>query len=371
MPSRGAEIDHARASDFEDLARPTPRGLAASITLLRKNAEPFSAQALADRRDLLFLPFLKGIATEESRIEGLKAALALAADRLPGHYELVYRMIFLEPPGEGKLSDRRDTTLTELKKRYPSKVDNETTAVKGIEDRLIPALVKILLDPAFAEIYAEADGVSPQSIPISHSDDLPDLIKKRYCWAIDFDSDRERHQIGHKIVLLEARREAQVVFIDRYYTTGSRPTPESVEAIGDRAKHKWLNAFTERRPLRAGGGGWSHNIFYLGQTLEDGETRSVGWREVFWDKDGVFSPFIAFNATPGLESLSLAIRLPKCHQTCQAQARVTRDPMHKRRPVAEWECVPDANGWCIERFSDLQTGFEYGIYFPIELELYS
>jgi hypothetical protein len=345
--------------DFQDIACPTPPGIEASLRLLRRADEPFSDTNLADRRDLLFLPFLRDIATVEQRIDRLKVALELATDHLPSRaYEVVYRGIFLEP--RGSLSDRRKALLAELARLFPEKQDNESPSVKGAEERMISKLTQILLNPEF-EMHL--DEVHPKPRRISTATPLHAFRSLITDFACEIDDSDYRRMKVLRSNTLEILLPDQLVAPIRYNTDASNPLPvkDTVEVLS--AGHTYLGTLPDRKDGAVAS--WMLQFVHLGTRKDPGDVITIDMRQEFFDEDQN-EPHFCVTLTIDIHPLSrgvVSMRLPEGKLgEAKPERRAIANP-HSNATIVEREALPiDGDGWIRTEFTDLKLGHQYGIY---------
>jgi len=347
--------------DFQDIACPTPAGIEASLKLLRKADEPFSEANLVDRRDLLFLPFLRDITTLEQRASRLKAALELATDRLPNRaYEVVYRVIFLEP--DGKLSDRRNAALAELAQLFPEKQDNESPAAKGIEERLVPKLAGILLDPAFA---LELDDADPKPKQIGAVGAMSAFRVVTSNLSFEIDNDDHRKSVVQRKTQLECRLPDQRIAVLRFNSKISNPMPVEDSVEMQSAGHAYLGSFPDSK--HGAVADWILHLIYLGARLDPGDIAEIEMREEYFDEGrSERHPCVTYTLDHDpLNKASMALRLPKGKlQTAKPERQIIATP-HSNAVVVHRKALPiGKDGWVRTEFTDLKVGFQYGIYLP-------
>jgi len=355
FPETLADID-------ADTPYPSTATVLAGLKVLRRR--PLDVERVRQHVELLCVPFVRSLDQRaEHFIEGAK----LITDSFAPDERLVLNWVLFLPSTE-KVGERRDKALQELIRIGGLKPESSVRAITHIEEKALQQLAETLASEDFAQTYAQSTNITPRR-PSAAVASLPYIVKRHYCWSLEFDPANVRRVIGHKAVTIEAPVEPQCVYLDRFYMTGSASEPESLEPLVETEKHEWRGTRPEHRPDRPPTSWWYH-IINLGDLLETGESRTLRWREVFLDEGETFRPHLAMFATPGQEKLSLAMRLPARLQTRSAEARITTDPLGKRNVKAHWECAPNDSGWCIEHFTDLESGVEYGIYFT-NLRLYS
>jgi hypothetical protein len=365
--SRKADRDTETSSEAE-AERPSTRVpvppsaiLKGALKRLRKPDRQFHEGDVLENYALIALPWCEAEPRESARAAAFIERLRGCVDELMAEDEkvgIVADELFFSKDHPLSVSDRYAAAIARI----------GDTRIKGrkqaeyLEDKALNYLARALLA---AVDMPEAFGTPRGPVPERHRG----LVKRRYCCSLELDPDDARRQVAHKAVLVEATQEPQYVYIDRYYTTGSRSEPESIEELSEAGRFEWLVARPERRPNKPPTSWWFH-IFNLGTLLEVGETRILQWCETYWDAERTFQPHMAAVATPGMESLSLAVRLPAEHSARSAQARIIAHPNGSRDVVREWTRSPDRYGWYIKHFTKLEPGLEYGIYFT-NLRLYS
>jgi hypothetical protein len=355
FPETSADID-------ADTPYPSTSTVYRCLKALRRH--PLDEERVRQRVELLCVPFIRSL---DQRAAHFVQGARLITQSFAPIEQIVLDCVLFQPSTEG-VGKRRDEALEGLIGKGHLKPTASTRAITHIEDKALQRLAEILASEAFTQTYADSAEITSRRHRATVAS-LSGLVKRNYCWSLEFDPEDTRRQIGHKAVTVEAISEPQCVLLDRFYTTGSEPKPESLNPLSETEKHEWLATRPEDRPDRPPTSWWYH-ILNLGLLLEAGETRTLRWREAFWDEGRRFKPHLAMIVTPGMENLSLALRLPTQHRTLPAEARITVDPLGARKVEADWKCSPNDSGWCIERFTDLKPGVEYGIYFT-NLRLYS
>jgi hypothetical protein len=347
--------------DFQEIACPTQTGIEASLKLLRRAGEPFSAASLADRRDLLFLPFLRDLVTPEQRVDRLKDALKLAADCLPQRtYEVVYRGIFLEP--KGSVSDRRSTVLKELGKLFPDRRDNETPSVKSIEERLVPKLASLLLDPKFARDLDCGHPKPERTTPITLSQAFRTLTST-LSWEINDDDPRK--SVVRREMQIEILVPDQQVVPVRYNFEGSDPLPvkDGVELLSD--GHTYLGTLPDSKDGAVTK--WMLHFIHIGARKDPGDIVTIKTQEKYFDKERHDSrPCVTFTVdTDQIDGTAVSLRLPKSKLKVAKPVRQIIARPHANAVVVERDALPvTKDGWITTEFTDLKIGFQYGIYLP-------
>lgn len=360
------ETFRVMTDDFQDIACPTPSGIEGSLKLLRKLDEPFSAGAIADRRDLLFLPFLRDIATVEQRIDRLKAALELASDHLSSRaYEVIYRGIFLEP--KGSLSDRRKALLAELAQLFPEKRDNESPSVKGAEERMISKLVQILLSPEFEKHLNEAH---PKPRRISTATPLHAFRSLFTDFSCEIDNNDYRRMKVLRSNTLEVLLPDQLVAPIRYNTDASNPLPvnDTVEVLS--AGHTYLGTLPDRKDGAVAS--WMLQFVHLGTRKDPGDVITIDMRQEFFDEHQT-EPHLCVTLTIDIHPLNrgvISMRLPEGKLgEAKPERRVIASP-HSNAVTVERKPLPiEDDGWIRTEFNDLKLGHQYGIYLD-DFDLY-
>jgi hypothetical protein len=328
-------------------------------------SDPHKAETLSVRRDLLFLPFLRDITTLEQRASRLRAALELAADRLPNRaYETVYRGIFLEPVGN--VSDRREAVLKELARLFADKQDNQSPTVKSIEERLVPALVKVLLDPDFARDLDREHPKPDCTVPVTLSHAFRALTSS-IAWEID--EDDHRKSVLRRDMQLEILVPDQLVLPIRYNIEGSDPSPvkDSMELHDG---HTYLGTLPDKKDGAVAK--WMLHFIHLGSRKDPGDVVTIKTQAAFFDKERHDSrPCVTFTVdTHPIDGVSLSLRLPKSKvKTAKPVRQIIAKP-HANAVVVKRAPLPIAkDGWITIEFTDLKIGFQYGIYLP-DFDLY-
>jgi hypothetical protein len=345
--------------DFQDIASPTPTGIESSLKLLRKLEEPFSAAALADRRDLLFLPFLRGITTAEQRIDRLKAALELASDHLPNRaYEAVYRGVFLEPTGN--VSKRRDTVLATLAQLSADKRDNQSPTVKSIEERLVPALVAILLDPEFE---AALDDIHPKSERVATAAPLHAIRNLITDFSCEIDNNDYRRMKIRRNITLEVLLPDQRVAVIRYNTDASNPLPvkDTVKVLS--ANHTYLGTFPDRKDGAVAN--WMLQFIHLGTRKDPGDVITIDIHQEFFDEhqsEAHFCMTLTVDTHPMNRGV-VSMRLPEGKLgEAKPERRIIANPHSNAVTVERTDLPITGDGWIRTEFTNLGVGYQYGIF---------
>jgi hypothetical protein len=353
---------------FAENACPTPRGIVDSLTILRKCEKPFATEELATRLDLLFLPFLSGIETEEQRVSRLAAALELAADRLPSGYEIVYRHIFLKPEDK-ELGKRREKALAELGESFPSKRDNETPTIKSIEGRLLPLLAEILLDPEFEQaLDSEYPKPTDETLSCLFA---PTQAFQIISASLSYEIENEdcRKSILHRVHQLESLLPDQRVVGIRYHTRASNPMPVDDGVVMLSKGHTYLGAHPDSQDGAIAD--WILQFVYLGTRMEPGDRTWVEMRTEFFDEaKSDEHPCVTFTVDhQNIGKIDLAMRLPEDKREATAEYRVIKSPHSNSVVVDAGPLAVTKDGWVRVAFTDLEVGLQYGIFWP-EFDLY-
>jgi hypothetical protein len=356
--------------DFAENACPTPQGIVGSMAILRKEPEPFGADALTSRLDLLLLAFLRGIPTIEQRASRLQEALKLVAGRLENDHEVAYRHVFLEPAHK-KLDQRRIDALQELQELVPFRELKTPAAVARIEDRMLLAVADILLDPVFERELDEKHPMPARTAP--HRSLGPTHAFQPLSWslALEIDDEDYRKMTVHRQVQLQTLLPDQRVASLRYYTRGSSslPVDGSVKMLSQ--GHTYLGTLPDR--LYGAVADWMTHLVHLGSRKEPGDIVNIEMSEEYFDEAASDDqPFVTLTVDhTGVSSLRLAMRLPRVKRAeATAESRITQSP-HSNGVIVQQAALATAkDGWVRAEFTDLQVGLQYGIFFP-DLDLYN
>lgn len=346
---------------FAENARPTSEGIVGSLAILRKPVKPFAEEELATRLDLLLLPFLSGIQTEEERVSRLGLALKLAADRLPPAYEVVYRHVFLDPTEE-EIGERRTKAVAELGERFPSRRGNETPSVKSIEGRLLPLLAEILLDPEFEH---DLDNEYPK--PVSVDTDLFTHAFQLLSVSLSFEIDRDdyRKSVYRKVTRLEALVPDQRVATIRYHTRASNPMPVKGSVVMLSEGHTYLGTLPDSQEGDIAD--WMDQFIHLGGRKEPGDKVEIDMRQEFFDEaKSDTRPCVTFTLDQECAGcVNLALRLPlDMKPGTKAESRIVRSPHSKSVTLKRKSLTIEEDGWVRAEFTELQSGLQYGIFLP-------
>lgn len=358
--------DRQMTGDFAQNPRPTIGGIADSLAILRKRRAPFATDALASRLDLLLLPFLDGISTIEERVTRLQQALKLAASSLAPEHQIVYRHVFLEP-AHVQVGLRRNDAFDEIPKEVGFRTRESSATVSRIEDKLLPMLAEILLDPEFAR---DLDEVHPK--PARVVTPAPQhafrALKLDLAWEIN-DDDYRKSVLRH-VTQLEVLLPDQRVVPIRYNSDASDPSPVegSVKVLSD--EHTYLGTLPDSKDGALAN--WMLHFIHLGGRKEPGDLITIVMQEEFFDaerRDNHPCVTNTIDVHPITES-TLSLRLPKGKiGTVKPEQQIIASP-HSNAVVMERRVLPITNDrWVRAEFTDLKVGFQYGIYLP-KFDLY-
>jgi hypothetical protein len=350
--------------DFAQNARPTARGVAESLTVVRRRDEPFSSEALGSRLDLLLLPFLRDIPTLSGRVARLQSALALAADQLAPDHEVAYRHVFLAPEHEG-LEQRRRVALEELQAKEPFRELKSATAVRRIEDRMLPLLANVLLDVEFHAYLEEQEPRLAARASNTSSPARPALQLVSANTTVDIEAADCRKTIVHRRHQYEALAADQRVAAIRYHarTTDPMPVDGSVKLLDD--KQTYLGTLPDH--YEGAVADWLVHFVHFGGPLEPGACVGVDLQVELFDKDERDPhPNITLTVDHvGINSIDLAIRLPEQKRgDAHPEARVISGAHSLPVILEKTPLSISRDGWAKIERSDLAVGLQYGIFFP-------
>ncbi len=347
--------------DFAENACPTQQCIVGSLGILRKRPAPFSADALASRLDLLFLPFLRGIPTADQRIRRLKEALKLAAGRLARDHEIAYRHVFLEPAHQ-KLDERRQVALPELQELAPLKERESPATVSRMEERMLPVLADILLDLEFEQ---ELDSEHPKPKHIESIGPTHAFQTLSFSASADINNDDHRKVVVHRLIRLETLLPDQRVAPIRYHHRASDPMPVkgSVKTLSD--GHTYLGTLPDSQDGAVAD--WMIHFVALGGRKNPGDVSEIEMVAEYFDKDrNETHPYITLTADHvGVRSADLSMRLPLDKLSeATAEYRIVSNP-HSNGVIIGREPLDIAeDGWVRAEFTNLLLGHLYGIFCP-------
>lgn len=353
--------DRRTTGDFAQNARPTIGGIADSLAILRKRRAPFAADALASRLDLLLLPFLDDLPTIEERVTRLRQALTLAADSLAVEHQIVYRHVFLEP-AHAQIGLRRNDAFDEMPKQVGFRTRESSATVSRIEDKMLPALAELLLDPEFEQDLDDAHPKSERITRLAHLHATRHLVSS-LSWEID--DDDHRKAVLRRELELEVLVPDQRVAALRYNTNTSDPLPvkNSVEMFS--AEHTYLGSLPDSKDGAVAS--WMLHFIHLGARKEPGDIVKIEMQEAYFDEKRHDNRPCVTNTVDDhpAKEVAVAMRLPKSKiRTAKPERQVIASP-HSNAVVVHREPLPiDRDGWIRAVFTDLKIGFQYGIYLP-------
>jgi hypothetical protein len=367
MSQSNPENDLLEMDDFAQNACPTKRGIAESLAILRKHPRPFSAEALESRLDLLLLPFLRGVPTSDERVAHLQTALTQAADELSREHQLVYRYVFLDPAHE-RIGERRTAVFKVLPKAVGFRTRESPATVSRMEDRMLPILAEILLNPEFAEGLdiprPEPHGAGRQ--PSYEADKAYEIIYSRAAIEID-DKDPRRHTSRRTMGVRMLVPDQRVVGI-RFAKPSSDPEDGEHGVTLTDPSHTYLGTFPDTPP--EGTRNWFIHLIDLGERKRPKDMVEVEISVQHFDETGIEPDlYLVFeNHYDTLREVELAIRVPS-NKIAEAKPE-TRISEVSGIVILKEPAEIEPDRWVRAHFGDLKVGRQYGIFFP-GLSLYS
>jgi hypothetical protein len=346
---------------FAQNVRPTEQGVREALEIVRKLREPFAQNALAQRLDLLMLPFLRGIPTTKQRVARLQTALEFAADEFTAEDRIVYRHVFQESVYKD-VGKRHMAAAAEINEHRPPDLQVQSGSLRRKEERLLKQLPVLLFAPSFEERLdeqypLERDTASAE--PVYPEDTYERLF---YSWDIDIDEDDPRKHTDHRLIKLRTVLPHQRIFGLRHFSNRVPATPIENGVSLDDPDQKYLGTFSdsiEGTPI-----GWFMHFFHVGLKLP-GEEWEIKTHEEYLDEgDGERHPHILIVARFAThEAIRLGLRVPKrFRDRAKIEARVLRHPLHSPNTLKRWELEIDQDGWARYEFPDCIQGLGYGIY---------